>query len=373
MNPSAYVGPVSPMNSSPMMMGPSPGLHYLPPMPSPQYMGPNPAMLHPNHVFVNGNNANGQMAHQFNGTRRVSSASTPSDVFAGPLTPGTQFPPGSPLSVPMGLGHPSDIDNQRMRSGSSSGMSAERRVSIQSTVLRKKPIHGNDDSDTSAAECAAFAGDDKVNPGLGVGLVEESDTAISGAASPSPVSSKHSNFSLSPSPSMDRTLSRESKCSVSAPSSPTQTSRDSPISATDIHRALIQAVHDDIEAGRHKAVDDIKPKTLHTSISHGLIRPRSKPASIHGDAEQDQAIPAQNSHAKIPHTNGNGKDHEPDSSTSSPELAHIPYYPSMSWSKEENEERRAKHEAEQEAVAQKKREEKAKARSDKTLTVAAEA
>lgn len=374
MHQNGFLSPGPPMHPGMInsYVGPGSGLQYLPPMPSPQFVGPNPGMqphpglLHPNHVFGNGL-PNGHQVATPNGLRRTSNASTPADVFAGPLTPGIPYPAlASPLPAQMGLGHPSDIDGQRMRSGSSAGsMSAERRVSIQDTVMRKKPIHGNDSESTTAdySSTVAEADESGVNHGLGVGLVEEA--AGVAAATPSPASSKHRKFSLSPSPDLDRVLSRESGSSLSAPSSPSQTSRDSSVS--EMHHSVIQGLHKAIEEGQHRVYDDSKRKvkTLTASISDGLLRPKSKSPSLNGDAQSDQATPAP--HARKSPAVGNGN--EPEQLDSSPELGHTPYFPSMAWTKEENDEKRAEHEAAQEARERQRRDKKANAHSFQNVTI----
>lgn len=375
MNPNVYVGPISPMNMSPIPVGPGSRLQYLPPMASPHFVGPNPGMqqrhpgmLHPNQAFMNGTpNGNGQVPHP-NGQRRVSIGPTPTDVFAGPLTPGIQQQAdGAGEPVQLGLGLPSDIDAQRMQPGAPADMSAERRVSIQDTVMRKKPVHGNDgaepmqpvnSNDNAESPNADLSltlvetpkvdepkvnhelgviDEAKVNPGLGLGLVEDAGPA---ARTPSPASSKSRKFRLSPSPERHRALSPESGTPISAPSSPTQSSRRPSVESdkSEAHGTLIQEVHDKIEAHEHVVIDDLRHRKLSTSISDGLLRPRSKSPSLNGDAQ----------HSDNANKNGNGDCDGSIESHSTLQWAPSPYYPSMAWSREENEERRAKHDAEQE-------------------------
>lgn len=394
MNPSPYVGPLSPMNMSPIPLGPGSKLLYMVP---PQDAGPNPGMqqnqpgmLHPNQAFMNGT-PNGQMPYP-NGQRRISIGPTPTDVFAGPLTPGIPQHSGAPpVPSPMGLGLPSDIEAQRMQPGTPADMSAERRVSIQDSVMRKKPVHGNEGAEpmqpVNSNENAESPNPDlsltlvqtpeaeklkdnqalevqkveepKVNHGLGVGLVEDAEPA---SRTPSPASSRSRKFKLSPSPELHRALSRESGTPISAPSSPTLSSRESVVSdKSGLDGMLIQEVHDKIEAREHVVIDDLRPRKLSTSISDGLLRPRSKSPSLNGDAQQSD--PAKK--------NGNG----PIESHSPSQWIPSPYYPSMAWSREENEERRAKHDAEQEierkAWEKEQMEKKTKALASQNVTIQA--
>lgn len=317
-------GFLTPSHPPPPFMGqPYIGPSFAPPgsIPStPQAMYPHPSSPHPgmfiqpppHGLFGHDNLYIPTAVH-----RRISDGSS----FAGPLTPGIPSSAPSPLPVQIGLGYPSSpaplqANGQVMQAGSSDSMSAERRVSIEATVMKKKAAAAS----ISGGAPSINEEDDEppVNHGLGLG-----DVGVE-QSSAGPTSASASSFDPTSSPELGGATSMSRTSSKSCPSSPDPTSLE-------LNKAISDQHVDIIEAGGIAVADD-----THVAPFTGSNSDPPLPAkSVFEQAPVPDEGNIKDSHA---HSNGiapNGTDE-----------SFVPYFPTLACSREENERYQQGHKVE---------------------------
>lgn len=289
-------GFLSPAHGPPPFMGhpyigPTAGPHFLPPgsHPStPQPFAPHqhPGMfpLPPHHGAVPNGIVHDNLFIPNNGYRRMSDGSS----FAGPLTPGLPSSASSPLPVHIGLGFPVSASVQgnghRMQQGSSGeSMSAERRVSIEATVMKKKSAANGGSLSTEAPSITEeIDGVDQTNPGLGLGDVEADVVNVSAG----PTSASASSFDPSSSPELGGATSMSHSSSKSCPSSP------DPSSSLELGKADIENHSEAITSAyaEHDDVADVKMPNTQPVVPITSVEGLSQPGEMRGNHQPDESF-----------------------------------------------------------------------------------